>query len=78
MIMMLLIETGMMINIRKLMLLMVQLLLVILPKAIFFANLLLQCLWRCRLDRIWSLEQARVQWDGGKEGHQIVVAHLGV
>ena len=76
--MMLLIETGMMINIRKLMLLMVQLLLVILPKAIFFANLLLQCLRRCRLDGVWSLEQARVQRDCGKEGHQVVVAHLGV
>ena len=79
MIMMLLIETGRRMTIRKVMLLMVVLLVfVILTKAIFFANLLLQCLWRCRLDRIWSLEQALVQWDGGKEGHQIVVAHLGV
>ena len=77
--MMLLIETGRRMTIRKVMLLMVVLLVfVILTKAIFFANLLLQCLWRCRLDRIWSLEQALVQWDGGKEGHQIVVAHLGV
>ena len=78
MITMLLVETGRMMTINKLMLLMVLLLLVILTKAIFFANLLQHCLRRCRLDRIWSLEQARVQWDGGKEGHQIVVAHLGV
>ena len=78
MIMMLLMGTGRMMTIRKLMLLMVLLLLVILMKAIFFANLLLQCLRRCRLDGIWSLEQARVQWDCGEEGHQVVVAHLGV
>ena len=71
-------ETGRMMTIRMLMLLMVLLLLVILTKAIFFANLLLQCLRRCRLDGVWSLEQARVQWDGGEEGHQVVVAHLGV
>ena len=75
-IMMLLIETGRMMTIRKLMLLMVLLLMLILPKAIFFGNLLLQCLRRCRLDGIWSLEQARVQWDCGEEGHQVVVAHL--
>ena len=78
MIMMLLTETGRMMTIRKLMLLMVLLLLVILTKAIFFANLLLQCLRRCRLDGVRSLEQARVQWDCGEEGHQVVVAHLGV
>ena len=75
---MIMIETGRMMTIRMLMLLMVLLLLVILTKAIFFANLLLQCLRRCRLDGVWSLEQARVQWDCGEEGHQVVVAHLGV
>ena len=47
MITMLLVETGRMMTINKLMLLMVLLLLVILTKAIFFANLLLQCLRRC-------------------------------
>ena len=73
---MIMIETGRMMTIRKLMLLMVLLLMLILPKAIFFGNLLLQCLRRCRLDGIWSLEQARVQWDCGEEGHQVVVAHL--
>ena len=78
MIMILLIEIGRMMTIRMLMLLMVLLLLVILTKASFFANLLLQCLRRCRLDGVWSLEQARVQWDCGEEGHQVVVAHLGV
>ena len=76
MITMLLVETGRMMTISKLMLLMVLLLLVILTKAIFFANLLLQCLRRCRLDGVWSLEQARVQWDCGEQGHQVVVAHL--
>ena len=78
MIMMMLMGTGRMMTIRMLMLLMVLLLLMILMKAIFFANLLLQCLRRCRLDGVWSLEQARVQWDCGEEGHQVVVAHLGV
>ena len=73
---MIMIETGRMMTIRKLMFLMVLLLFVILTKAIFFANLLLQCLRRCRLDGVWSLEQARVQWDCGEEGHQVVVAHL--
>ena len=76
MITMLLVETGRMMTISKLMLLMVLLLLVILTKAIFFAHLLLQCLRRCRLDGVLSLEQARVQWDCGEEGHQVVVAHL--
>ena len=77
MIMMLLIKTGRMMTIRKVMLLMVVLLVfVILTKAIFFAHLLLQCLRRCRLDGVLSLEQARVQWDCGEEGHQVVVAHL--